>query len=168
MEITEEIKKENILSDDEQKDLFYTLLSGKTIKETIETSRGSFVVKYPKQKDLLLIDRIVAEMRGGINASLFNAEETFNMRKVAFLNVVIESGEAWYNNLKNKNKAFSWEEMPDEDFVNEVFFKAYMFRLKIQKELKPNEGAGNKTISDGESVSSSMGNGIFEGIEKTS
>ena len=44
MEITEEIKQAETFDDEKQEDIFYSLLNGKTVKETIETSRGKFVV----------------------------------------------------------------------------------------------------------------------------
>ena len=109
MEITDEIKSGNEVFDDEkQEDIFYSLLNGKTVKETIETSRGKFVVKYPKQKDLMYIDRRIAAMRGGLPASSFDDMANFAMQKVAYLDVVVESGEPWFNNVKEKNKSFSW------------------------------------------------------------
>ena len=90
MELTEEIKnKDAVFDDKKQEDIFYSLLNGKTVKETIETSRGNFVVKFPKQKDLIAIDRRVAAMRNGIPAANFDNDATFNLYKVAFLDVVV-------------------------------------------------------------------------------
>lgn len=100
MEITEEIKQADVFDDEKQEDIFYALLNGKTVKETIETSRGKFVVKFPKQKDLMFIDRKIAAMRGGLPASSFDDMANFAMQKVAYLDVVIESGENWFNNIK--------------------------------------------------------------------
>ena len=106
MEITDEIKNEEY-SEEKQNDIFYTLLSGKTYKETVETSRGNFVLKFPKQKDVMQIDRRVALMRGGVPAESFDAIANFNLQKVATLDVMVESGPKWYDNLKSKNPNFS-------------------------------------------------------------
>ena len=37
----------------------------------------------------------------------FDEAANFALQKIAYLDVVIESGEAWFNNLK-KNKNFTW------------------------------------------------------------
>jgi len=168
MELTEEIKnKDEVFSDERQEDIFYSLLNGKTVKETIETSRGNFVVKFPKQKDLIAIDRRVAAMRNGIPAANFDNDATFNLYKVAFLDVVVESGEDWFNNLKKKNDGFSWGDMPDVDFINEVYVKAWSFRAKVQSNFKHNEGKTDNGTADAEDVQDSVGDGLFSGVAAT-
>lgn len=162
MEITDEIENEEITKE-EQDDIFFTLLSGKTLKEEIETTRGKFIVKFPKQKDLLYIDRRVAAMRGGLSAESFDSNATFTMQKVAFLDVVIESGESWFNNLK-KNKNFTWGDMPDVNFIDEVYVKAWSFRLKVQDQLKRHEAKADSGITDRADISSSLDNGLFSDV----
>lgn len=165
MEITDEIKSGNEVFDDEkQEDIFYSLLNGKTVKETIETSRGKFVVKYPKQKDLMYIDRRIAAMRGGLPASSFDDMANFAMQKVAYLDVVVESGEPWFNNVKEKNKSFSWGDMPDTDFIDEVYVKAWSFRLKVQSNFKRNEGTSDKGTPVEEGVPETVDDGLFSGV----
>lgn len=168
MEITDEIEQKDILSESKQEDIFYTLLNGKTLKETIETSRGKFVVKFPKQKDLMLIDRRVAFMRGGVAAANFDEIANFTLQKIAFLDVVIESGEKWFNNLKEKNENFTWGDMPDTDFVDEVYVKAWAFRSKVQSELRGHEKKADTKLSDTEDVSDSVDNGLFSGVAASS
>ena len=126
-------------------------MSGKTYKETVETSRGNFVLKFPKQKDVMQIDRRVALMRGGVPAESFDAIANFNLQKVATLDVMVESGPKWYDNLKSKNPNFSWGDMPDGNFIDEVYSKAYTFR------------AADK-VSDGEGVPADVDNGLFSGV----
>ena len=165
MEITEEIKgKDDVFDDEKQEDIFYSLLNGKTVKETIETSRGKFVVKFPKQKDLMYIDRRIAAMRGGLPASRFDDMANFTMQKIAYLDTVIESGETWFNNIKEKNKNFTWGDMPDTDFIDEVYVKAWSFRLKVQGKLKRDEGTTDKGTSVKEGVSETVDDGLFSGV----
>ena len=163
MEITEEIKNQDVFDDKRQEDIFYALLNGKTVKETIETSRGKFVVKFPKQKDLLAIDRRVAIMRGGIPAANFDENANFNLQKVAFLDVVVESGENWFNKLKENNN-FSWGDMPDVDFIDEVYIKAWTFRSEVQDKFKRNEGKTDSGTAVSEDVQDSVGDGLFSGV----
>jgi len=168
MELTEEIKnKDAVFDDKKQEDIFYSLLNGKTVKETIETSRGNFVVKFPKQKDLMFIDRKIAAMRGGLPASSFDDMANFAMQKVAYLDIVIESGEDWFNNIKEKNKSFSWGDMPDTDFIDEVYVKAWSFRAKVQSNFKHNEGKTDNGTADAEDVQDSVGDGLFSGVAAT-
>ena len=164
MEITGEIKQAEVFDDEKQEDIFYALLNGKTVKETIETSRGKFVVKFPKQKDLMFIDRKIAAMRGGLPASSFDDTANFAMQKVAYLDVVIESGENWFNNIKEKNKSFSWGDVPDTDFIDEVYVKAWSFRLKVQSNFRGNEEKTDKGSIVEENVSETVDNGLFSGV----
>ena len=163
MIITEEIKEE-VMSDDEQKDLFYALANGKSATEEIETSRGKFIVKFPKQKDLNAIDRRVALMRGGVPADSFDIGATFNLQRVAYLDVCVVSGENWYNNLKKQNQNFSWGDMPDVKFVNEVYVKAWDFRNKIQKYFESDEAETDQGTIDDADVSPIVDNGLFSGV----
>lgn len=163
MEITDEKKTEEILSEEKQEDLFYTLLRGKTVKETIETSRGNFVVKFPKQKDLIAIDRRVALMRGGVPASNFDDNANFDLQKVAYLDVVVESGDDWFNKLKSK-EGFTWGDMPDVDFINEVYIKAWSFRLKVQGEFGHNEDKTDNGTVVAENVPDSVDDGLFSDV----
>lgn len=163
MELTDEIEQQEVFDEAKQEDIFYSLLNGKTVKETIETSRGKFVVKFPKQKDLLAVDRRVAYMRGGIPAMNFDEAANFALQQVAYLDVVVESGEAWFNNLK-KNKNFTWGDMPDVDFVNEVYVKAWSFRNKVQAQFAENAANADRTVSEQKDVPEAVGDGLFSDV----
>ena len=165
MEIVDE-KKDDLMTVEERNDLFFSLINGKTVTEKIETSRGTFVVKFPKQKDLMLIDRLVARMRGSNPASSYDSNANFTMQKIAYLNVCVESGEEWFNKLKNKTQNV-WEEVPDVDFVDELYIKAYSFRLKVQKQLELSKKSTDRENTDGQSVLPSVDGGLFEGVATT-
>ena len=163
MEITEEIEQEEVFDEAKQEDIFYSLLNGKAVKETIETSRGKFVVKFPKQKDVLAIDRRVAYMRAGIPALNFDEAANFALQKVAYLDVVIESGEAWFNNLK-KNKNFTWGNMPDVNFIDEVYVKAWSFRNQVQALFTENATDADRTVSKQKDIPETVGDGLFSDV----
>ncbi|MDR2701084.1 MAG: hypothetical protein LBB72_01475 [Spirochaetaceae bacterium] len=162
MDFVDEIKTDE-LNDSESDDLFYKLLSGKDATETIQTSRGNFVVKFPKQKDIERIGLITAQRRMGIPARAFDVEAENVMYKCAVLDVVVKSGPKWYENAKNRNNTFSWRDMPDIDFVDEVYVKAHSFRQEIQKQLRlpEKETAGQ---NEREGVQDPVGNGLFQGV----
>mgnify|MGYP000912189949 FL=1 len=163
MELTDEIEQQEVFDEAKQEDIFYSLLNGKTVKETIETSRGKFVVKFPKQKDLLAVDRRVAYMRSGIPAMNFDEAANFALQQVAYLDVVVESGEAWFNNLK-KNKNFTWGDMPDVDFVNEVYVKAWSFRNQVQTLFTENEANTNRAAAEQANIPEAVGDGLFSDV----
>lgn len=51
MKVVDKVEtKEELLSETQENDLFYQLVRGKDITETIETKRGSFIVKISKRK----------------------------------------------------------------------------------------------------------------------
>ena len=128
-------------ADEEKSKLFYAMLNGQNVTDTIQTSRGDFFVKFPKQADLISISRIAAFMRGGLPASAFDAVSEYEIQKCATLDVMVISGPAWFENAHKKDKNFSWRDVPDAHFVNEVYAKALEFRQGVQNQL-----TGNKEI----------------------
>jgi len=166
-EFTTEINsgKEEALSEEKKGDLFFTMLNGQTVKDTVKTSRGEFVVKFPKQADLITIARLSALMRAGIPAGNFDGTGEYEIQKCATLDVIVDSGPAWFNKAK-KSPDFSWRNMPDANFVDEVYAKALSFRQEIQAELRGTAGnaAGEPTEKVSEGVSPNVGGGIFQGV----
>jgi hypothetical protein len=169
--VTDEInseKTETAMTEEKQGGIFFTMLSGKTVKETVSTSRGDFVVKFPKQNDMITIARLAAFMRAGIPAGNFDASGDYEIQKCATLDVIVDSGPAWYNKAK-KNPDFSWRNMPDAYFVDEVYAKALSFRQTVQAELRGIEGVANTGDAKEapESVPKDVGGGLFSGIAGT-
>jgi hypothetical protein len=168
MEITEEINLEEKDRPSEEKkgDIFFSMLNGKTVKETVNTSRGDFIFKFPKQKDLIAISRIAAFMRSGIPAANFDAGGDYEIQKCATLDVMVESGPQWFNQARKKDPNFSWGSVPDAGFVDEVYAKALSFRQRVQNRLKGieenSDGGASEDISGG--VSENMGDGVFSGV----
>jgi hypothetical protein len=171
MELTKDIDNEGqekaaeTAFDGKRDRLFYAMLNGQAVTDTVKTSRGDFIVKFPKQKDIISIGRIAAFMRNGIPAANFDAASEYEIQKVATLDVMVVSGPAWFENAKKKNKNFSWRYVPDARFVDEAYAKALQFRQGIQEDIagdqeaepeKPNgENAGG--------VPSDVGDGVFSG-----
>jgi hypothetical protein len=168
MKITEEIKeqKNDKLPEDKGDELFYAMLNGKTIEDTIKTSRGDFVVKVPKQQDIERIGLLTAQRHCGIPATSFDVNTENSIYKCAVLDVMIESGPVWYENIKKKHDNFSWREMPDTDYVDEVFVKVRSFRDKVQEQLRRIEKplAGE---TDPKDVQKAVGSNLFSGIAGT-
>jgi hypothetical protein len=171
MPLTEEIDNGNEkLPEETERDMFFAMLEGRTCEDFIETSRGKFKAKYPKQKDLITIGRIAAFMRGGIPASQFDESTEYEIQKCAALDVIISGGPAWYERAKKKDKNFSWRNVPDAHFVDEVYAKAQQFRQKVQEQLaghkKPAAKEADRENAGG--VPADVGDGLFEGVSSSS
>lgn len=164
MEITEEIRQDESLPEEKQRDIFYTLLNGKTVTEKIETSRGEFVVKFPKQKDIMQVERRAALLRGGIPAESFDKNANFAFQKIAFLDVVVESGPDWFNRAKKRSENFTWGDMPDINFIDEVYVKAWTFRNEVQEKFGRNEKEADGGNSDRKDVQNDVGDDLFSGV----
>ena len=165
MEVVEKIEnKEDFLNEDQLDSLFYQLARGKDVTEEIKTSRGNFIVKFPKQKDLILAGRKAAFKRNGLSANAldFNSEQI--IQRTSLLDVIVISGPAWFENIKQLNSSFTWEELPDANFIDEVFAKAYMFRNKVQKQFIERTTAGDSNEIKNEDVPGPIQTGLFDGV----
>ena len=160
-----ELEKEMETALDDKKDqIFYAMLNGQTVTDEIKTSRGEFFVRFPKQKDVISIGRIAAFLRNGMPATSFDAATEYEIQKCAALDVMIASGPAWFENAKKKTKNFSWKDVPDAHFVDEVYAKALQFRKTIQRRIAENQEIDSEK-ADGEiagDVSAAVGNGLFQ------
>jgi hypothetical protein len=170
MEIVDEInleEKEKFF-EEVNGDLFYAMLNGKTVRETVATLRGEFVIKFPKQKDVIAIARLTAFSRSGIPAGNFDAAGDYEIQKCATLDITVESGPPWFNKLKN-SPDFTWRNMPDAGFVDEVYAKALFFRQKVQAEISgnkvPSDSGTSEPVSGG--VPADVGGDVFSGASSS-
>jgi hypothetical protein len=165
MELTEEIDdmEPEKLSKEKADDLFYSMLNGKTVKDTVKTSRGDFIIKFPKQKDIERIGILAAQRHLGLPARSFDVDTENSIYKCSVLDVMVDVGPPWYESAKKKNENFSWRDMPDTDFIDEVFVKARSFRDKVQEQLRRTESPmGEESNSEG--VQEAMGDNLFSGV----
>jgi hypothetical protein len=166
--LTDEISREEAetLPEERKASLFFDLLNGQTVKETIKTSRGDFEIKYPKQKDIISIGRVAAYMRSGIPAVNFDAAADYEIQKCAALDVMVSGGPAWFENAKKADKNFSWRNVPDAHFTDEVYAKALGFRQTVQKQLTGDQEHAAEGIAgeDAGSVPADVGDGLFSGV----
>jgi len=144
---------------------FFAMLNGEPVTDTIKTSRGDFIAKFPQQKDVISIGRIAAYMRSGIPAANFDVAADYEIQKVATLDVMITSGPVWFENARKKNKNFSWRDVPDARFVDEVYAKALQFRQGIQEDIAGDQenAPENHAGENAGGVPSDVGDGVFQG-----
>lgn len=165
MEITENLdKKEEVFEKEKADDFFMQLVRGKDITEVIETKRGKFTVKYPKQKDILAIGRLVARNHIGIPAECFDRNTETKIQVISTLEVIVVDGPDWWKNAKKENNNWNWGYVPDETFLNELYLKAYEFRRKVEEHfnrVEEKEPVGVSTESGNEH---SVDFGLFEGL----
>jgi len=138
------LEKKEVLSDKKIDEIFLLMLSGKSVTETIKTSRGDFEVRYPKQKGLITIGHIAAFIRNGMPPSAFDASTEYEILKCAALDFMVIGGPTWFEDVK-KAPLFSWRDMPDSNFTDEVYAKALSFCTTVKEKLKEVTEKGAKT-----------------------
>jgi hypothetical protein len=152
------------LTGEQRDDLFTKLITGKDVTETVETSRGKFVVKYPIARDLILIGKIAAYRRGGKPPEMFDAESEGINRMVSTLDVIVVSGPKWFEDAKAKDKNFSFEEVPSRVFLDELYGKAHSFRVEVEQRLNPPEGSADKPVPSKTGDDDAVDGGAFGGL----
>lgn len=157
------------LSPQKNEDLFCSIVRGKDAVETIETSRGKFKIKFPRMRDLETIGRLTAIRLNGLPAQSFD-EATYSLiQQIATLDVIVLEGPDWYENAKKENKkGFSWGDMPSQEFVMEVYAKAYQFRFNVQKKFEQRKEVKDVEMAADEGHSVVNGPELFEGMSGSS
>lgn len=155
---------EDGLTKDEINDLFKSIVMGKDATEWIDTSKGKFKIKFPRAKDLEAIGRTTAIRLNGIPAVCFDADIYNFMQQIATLDVIVIDGPDWYRLAKKNNMNFSWRDFPSDKFIQEVYAKAYQFRMEVQKKIdgdptETDKGLDNLPVGDNDSES-----GVFDGL----
>ena len=162
MEKLEKPTKE--LNEAQRVDMFNSIVMGKDVTEKIKTSRGDFKVKYPRARDIQQIGRLQALRLNGIPFECFDRNALALIQEVATLDVVVLEGPAWYENAKKENVNFSWADIPVQSYIQEVYAKAYEFRLKVQKLLESNDKNGNTEMDSVSDVEDNGSPGLFDGL----
>ncbi len=161
MELEKLETKEEELTDIQNRDLFRSIVMGEDVTETIDTSRGEFKIKFPRARDLEAISRVCASRLMGIPVQCFD-NITYNMMQmIAYLDVVVLSGPDWYELAKKKSN-FSFRDIPDVEFIEEVYAKAYSFRQKVTEKIKSNKGPGNNKVDADRSSNNPDEPGLFD------
>lgn len=163
--VMEKLEKKNEELNEEQKtSMFNSIVMGKDVTEMIKTSRGDFKVKYPRARDIQLIGRLQALRLNGISIDCFDKDVLALIQEIATLDVIVLEGPAWYENAKKENVNFSWLDIPSQAFIQEVYAKAYNFRLEVQKLIESDGAERNKGLDSVSNVEDNGGPGLFDGI----
>jgi hypothetical protein len=152
------------LTQTEREDYFTKMVMGKDVVEEVETSRGTFTVKYPKPKDMLAIGRVAAFRRDFKPAGAFDGQtEMFNVM-ASTLDVVVVSGPEWYETAKKANKNFTFLEAPGREFISELYGKAYSFREEVDKRLEAEAGGAGGAVPAAAGADEAVDGGAFGGL----
>ena len=160
---TIEQKKEE-LNEEQKTSMFNSIVMGKDVTETIKTSRGDFKVKYPRARDIQAIGRLQAYRLNGIPVESFDKDVLAFIQEVATLDVIVLEGPSWFENAKKENVNFSWLDVPSQAYIQEVYAKAYNFRLKVQKLLESDSKEGNKGMDSVSDVENNGSPGLFDNV----
>jgi hypothetical protein len=157
-------KKVEKLTEEEKDDFFTKMVMGKDVTDEIETSRGTFTVKYPKPKDMISIGKIAAYRRNYKPVEAFDVTSENDNIMTATLDVVVVSGPEWYENAKKINKFFSFVEVPSRAFLAELYGKAYSFRGQVEKCLDEGETPADQRVPAEEGAHDAVDGGAFGGL----
>ncbi len=158
MEVTEKMLKEGGDS------LFYAIINGEELTQTIKTHRGIFVIKYANQRELQKIDWIVARMRAGVPTECFDAVANLSLIKTATLDVLTVTGADWYEKAKVKNENFSWRDVPDTELIDELYVKAFTFREEVKNQIGRAKKEADSAKSEHEDVQKTLDDDVFSGV----
>ena len=164
MEVEKLENKPETLNEKERVSMFNSIVMGKDVTEIIKTSRGDFKVKFPRARDIQQIGKLQALRLNGISIECFDRNVLALIQEIATLDVVVLEGPAWYENEKKENVNFSWLDIPSQAYIQEVYAKAYNFRLKVQKLLESNDEDGNKGLDSVSDVKDDGSPGLFDGL----
>ena len=152
------------LTEGEREDVFSRLVMGKDVTTKVATSRGEFIIKYPKQRDVITIGKLMAYHRNGLSAVAFDAfPDRVNMI-CSTLDVIVVSGPAWFEAARKANPNFSFQEVPDEEFNDELYQKASAFRTEMQKIIGKTSKPKAAPVPASENNKAAVGDGLFDGI----
>ena len=139
--------EDSSITTEEREDIFTQLLLGQDATGEVETSRGTFTVKFPKEKDRLAIGRLMCVNRGGLPVNSFDIETENRNLICSTLNILVVKTPDWFEDAKKKVKNFSFEEVPDEEFLLELYQKACSFRDKVQESFREKRESNIDRIS---------------------
>ena len=157
-------EKEEELNEIQRVDMFNAIVRGNDVTEWIETTHGKFKIKFPRIADIQRIGRLQAFRMNGVPAESMDRDIYLLMQQVATLDTIVLDGPAWYQNAKKENVNFTWADIPTQSFIQEVYAKAYNFRLKVQMQLERNAENKNTELAAVSDVANNDGPGLFDGI----
>jgi hypothetical protein len=149
------------LTEEQKDDIFTKLIKGQDATETVKTSRGEFVVKYPKAADLLTIGKIAAIRRNYKPIEGFDTESEMINMMASTLDVVVVSGPKWFEDIRKSKENFSFLEAPSRVFLAELYGKAYSFREKVEQRLNKTEESADRRIPPETGDDDPVGGGAF-------
>lgn len=165
MKLEKRIENESVgLTKDETNDLFKSIVMGQDATEWIDTSKGKFKIKFPRAKDLEAIGRTTAIRLNGIPAVCFDNEMYNFMQQIATLDVVVIDGPDWYKLAKKENPNFSWRDFPSDKFIQEVYAKAYKFRMEVQRKIDGDQEETDKGLDNVSTGDNDSKSGVFDGL----
>jgi hypothetical protein len=149
------------LTEEQRDDLFTQMIMGKDVTEEVETSKGRFVIKYPKNADHLTIGKISAARRNYKPIESFNVETEMINIMASTLDVMVVSGPKWFMDAKKLNSNFSFLEVPSRAFLSELYVKAHSFRDEVEQRLDKGEEPSSKRVPSAKSADDPVDGGAF-------
>jgi hypothetical protein len=155
---------EKKFTETEEEKLFEAVISGRDITEEIETSRGKFKVKFLLPKDVMAVGRLIASRHGFAPANSFDGESDSIIIITSYLDIAVAGGPEWYEKAKKANSAFSFSDVPDEDFLGDLYQRSFQFRQSVKEKLQVKRKPEDKGPAAAAAADEAVGGGVFEGL----
>jgi hypothetical protein len=149
------------LPEEQKDDLYLSLIMGKDYTEEVTTSRGVFILKYPKTADHVRIGKLAAHCRGYRPVEGFDMQTETLIQMASTLDVMVVSGPPQFEHAKKMNEKFSFMEEPSREFLAELYSKARMFRDEVELRLNPQKESEPKRVPAEKGDDAALDGGAF-------
>lgn len=164
MEIKNLEKKEESLSEKKINDMFEALIEGKDITDVVTTKKGNFEIKFPRAKDLEEIGRLAAYRLNGIPAKCFDNATYSLIQKTSALDVLTVKGPEWFEKCKKEKINFSWQDIPSQVLIEEVYAFALRFRDEVSEKIEGDTKPTDREVAAGHDSGEVTESNLFEGL----
>lgn len=139
-------------------DLFEMILNGKVPKETVQTRRGKFVIRFPLPHELREIELALAVMLQGQPVSAFSNGMLLNFRVYATLDKVLVEVPAWWKKMEGAEKC------PDDALITELYRRYLQFYSEIQDRLAGRPAREKTGEGTADNKDEAVVDGAFSGV----
>ncbi|GMO64427.1 MAG: hypothetical protein Ta2A_11950 [Treponemataceae bacterium] len=165
MEIMDKPKSVEKLTQKDEEKYFDAIISGKDITEKLETSRGTFTVKFMTLSDFVEKGRLFSLRSNYAPMSSLDTETINVIEATSFLDVAIVDYPEWFKEAKENNPNFSFGDIPDDALIFDLYKRGRSFRESMLGKFTKKSKSKNTRQTDASATQETVGGGgVFEGL----
>lgn len=145
-----EITKEEV---DYANEIFSKLLRGEDLTQTVKSSRGEFVFRYPTNGDKIEIERLKSAMLENVNIEKADGETLLMISAIASIDVCLVTAPKWWKGAKA---------CPDRYLLGELYRGFLQRCIEVQEVLRvANVGGDDRESSNNTGSADVVGSRAF-------